>query len=160
MTIRREATRVVIQSNGVDGCIVKETGVLAAGAAGVSGNDVPIMSQLPFTREYVSAEQTITAAGLLTLAHGLGAVPKFITAELVCKTADLNYSIGDVVQIHVMQQSSATADNFGLSAKKDATNITVRYGSGATVFILSNATTGAGAGATNTSWRLIVRAWA
>lgn len=112
------------------------------------------------TKEYVSAEQTITAAGTLTLAHGLGAVPKFITAELVCKTADLNYSIGDVVQIHVMQQSSATADNFGLSAKKDATNITVRYGSGATVFLLNNATTGAGAGATNANWRLVVRAWA
>ena len=45
MTIRREATRVVIQSNGVDGCIVKETGVLAAGAAGVSGLDCVTVGQ-------------------------------------------------------------------------------------------------------------------
>lgn len=44
--IKTEATQVKLIVNGVDACVAKETGVLAAGAPGVSGNDVAVVSQL------------------------------------------------------------------------------------------------------------------
>jgi len=47
--IRTEATQVVIQTNGLDGLKVKQTGVVEAGAPGVSGNDLVVMGQSKIT---------------------------------------------------------------------------------------------------------------
>jgi len=44
--IRTESNQMVLQANGVDACFAKNTGVLAAGAPGVSGNDCAVVSQI------------------------------------------------------------------------------------------------------------------
>lgn len=44
--IRTESNQMVIQTNGVDACFAKNTGVLAAGAPGVGGNDCAVVSQV------------------------------------------------------------------------------------------------------------------
>ena len=112
-----------------------------------------------FAKEFISAEQTITTAGTRVLAHGLGAVPKLTTYELVCKTAEAGYSIGAILEIGIMAAPSGSSE-YNASAIKDATNITVRYASGANVFNVLHATTGVGVVLTDANWRLVVRAYA
>lgn len=113
----------------------------------------------PFTKSYVSAQQTITSGGALTLAHSLGAVPVLVAYELVCTTANLGYSIGDILPIGIMSAPSGS-DEYNASANVDATNITIRYAANAAVFNIIHATTGVGSLITPGSWRLVVRAWA
>lgn len=120
------------------------------------------LTNLPFSKEYISAEQTITVAGLLTLAHGLGVAPKMIAPVLICKTAENGYSVGDIIPAST-QTSTSTLDSYGASFEySGATNILVRYGSGSSgnVFIIPHKTTGVPTTATTANWRLIMRAWA
>lgn len=114
---------------------------------------------LALPKSYESPEQTITSSGQLVLAHGLGVAPKFVTAELVCKTADLGFSVNDVVQFPLASEANSAASS-GISAKKDATNISVRFGSNTGALMVAHATTGVSTYITNSSWRLIVRAFA
>lgn len=164
MTIgfRSETARSIVMLDGVDRIAFNEDGSmeLLTPSAAPTGNKVMTVGQMPFSKEYVSAEQVITSAGQLTLPHGLGSVPKVATVELVCVVAEQGYSIGDVVQLHSGEQSSATQDASGMSLRKSATTITVRFGSAGTALLITNATTGAGVGAVNANWRLVVRAWA
>lgn len=114
----------------------------------------------PFRKSYVSAEQTITQAGLLTLAHGLGEMPILTTFELVCKTSEFGYTAGQVLPIGIMA-SPAGSDEYNASLAKDATNLTIRYANNsAGVFNVLNGTTGNNVILTNTNWRLVVRAFA
>lgn len=116
------------------------------------------VNSLPITKFFSSSEQTITAAGALTIAHGLGVIPKFIVPTLICKTADLGYAVGDVVQVN--QATNAASDaSYGQSIISDATNLNVRYGQGQ-VYQLLRKDTGAVVLITIASWRLVVRAFA
>lgn len=115
---------------------------------------------LNFSNSFESAEQTITAAGSLTIAHGLGVKPKLIQCFLVCKTANLNYSVNDEVLINPHFNERNAAGTQGMALVSDATNINVRYGDQANIFALINKTTGAGADITAGSWRMVLRAYA
>lgn len=111
---------------------------------------------------YESAEQTITSAGSLQLAHGLGVEPLLVQCLLVCKTTEANYSVDDKVfiQTGATPVQSGTVDR-GISIVPDATNLNIRYGADATnVFTVLDKTTGGAAGITTANWKLIVRAWA
>lgn len=109
---------------------------------------------------YTSANQTITAAGALTLAHGLGAKPTLVSASLVCVIAELGYAVGDEVMINSALNDDGS-NRRGLSLVPDATTISVRYGSGASSVVLTiiRADTGDRAPITSANWRLVVRAW-
>jgi hypothetical protein len=143
----------------------KEIVRLAKGTAGQmlrqnAALTAPEWVTLPFTKEYTSGEQTITAGSPVTLAHGLGVAPKLITAEIVCKTAELGYSVGDVVGVNIGQNSSSVLDAYGMSVRRDATNVSVLYGVDAGVFIVIRLDNAQAAAITASRWRLIVRAWA
>lgn len=136
-----------------------DTCILRATAANV----VEVLAYTPFTypflREYVSAEQTITAGGLLTLTHGLGVAPKLIQCSAVCKVADAGYSVGDVLLLSGSADTAGTAAGIGLAVTFGATSVDIRIGNSAFTAILNKAT-GAPGTVTPASWRLIVRAWA
>lgn len=83
---------------------------------------------------FVSADQTITLAGALTLAHGLGTAPRAAKLALVCQTAELGYSVGDVL----MDISARTIASISV----DATNLNIRFMDSANVLI-TNKSTGA-----------------
>jgi hypothetical protein len=119
-----------------------------------------ISPALPITAMFESAEQTITAAGLLTLAHGLGAAPKLLQAFIVCKTAEAGYSVGDVVALGPVDITGSATSSRGYSAKVNSTNIVIRYGATANTILIVHGTDGSGFGVTNANWRFIVRAWA
>lgn len=118
--------------------------------------------KLVVTKVYTSPQQTITAAGGLTLAHGLGVVPKFVTAQLVCTVAENGYAIGDTLQCVVTEIATSALDGKGHVIKVDATNITVRFGSagGGSNFDAVNATSGAAVGLLNTNWKVVYTAYA
>jgi hypothetical protein len=114
----------------------------------------------PLTESFTSAEQTITAAGLLTIAHGLSNTPYLIVPYLINKTAEFGYSIGDEVMVNVAGNDPNGANDRGISIVPDGTNVNVRYGLTASPFAIMDKTTGLAQGITNANWRLIIRAWA
>lgn len=101
---------------------------------------------------YQSADQTITTAGALTLAHGLGRVPLNVWFALVNVSPEGNYTVGQVVYSF----EAVPGANSGVSVIVDATNLTLRFGSDATVFNLPDATSGADTALTNNKWALRV----
>lgn len=108
---------------------------------------------IPFHSAYTSSNQTITAAGSLTLAHGLGATPKAITVLLVCSSGEAGYSAGDEVVINpIIGEGTA----YGVAIWMDNTNVNIRFGSAATTFFVLHKTTGDHTAVTNANWRLKV----
>lgn len=106
----------------------------------------------------ISANQTITSGGLLTIAHGLGQAPKITQFELVCITADAGWAINDVIIVHV-NATSAGNDRIN-SCYVDATNLYFRFSNAATCFTSGIKTTGAAVSLTNANWRLRIRVFA
>lgn len=108
-----------------------------------------------FSGEYTSAQQTLTIGGLITLAHGLGTIPKTLDYKLVCKTAEAGYSVNDVVAVSQMNDNASR----GFQPYFDATNIYIRVGSVVAGGVLIKGT-GASSFITAANWKLVVRAWA
>ena len=104
---------------------------------------------------FESAEQTITAAGALTLAHSLGVTPDRFAAYLVNQTAEIGYEPGAPVWISI----GGAGTNRGMAVTADALNIYIRYGSDANTFELLGATSGSTTSITNASWRLVIKAF-
>lgn len=113
-----------------------------------------LLAAIGFSNLYTSPAQTITAAGALTLAHGLGRMPKLITVKLKCTSAELGYSIND--EIWVGQNTGATR---GVTIVADATNLNIRYDDSVNTFGVHHFTTGAETSITNASWQAIFYAW-
>lgn len=162
------ASNLVRSVNIVDGEIVNAD--VAAGAAiaysklnlalGIVNADVAAAAAISATKlnRYNSGNQTITAGGALTLAHGRGSKPFLIIVWLKCLTAEFGYSIGDELLYHT-NVSNSTADNLSVSVVPDATNLNVRMGT-ATVISHLNKGTGVGAGLTPANWAYIFEAFA
>lgn len=110
-----------------------------------------------FTEQFESTGQTISAAGTLTLAHGLAAQPKLYFTYIKCTTAEYNYSIGDEVPVPMNGNSN---NSYGVTVVPDGTNLNIRFGSAAAVFQVLDKTTGASANITLASWEFYIRAWA
>ncbi len=127
--------------------------VLTSNGAGAA----PTMKTL-FSGAFTSTDQTITAAGLLTIAHGLGAIPFDYTIDLVNTSAEFNYSVGDTVKPQTMQYSIA-GNGKGVSIVPDATNLVIRFGNDGNTFNILNKTTGVEQEITNASWDLRIKAW-
>ncbi len=107
---------------------------------------------------FESTPQAIAGAGTLTLAHGLGAAPKFVFAFLKCIGAEANYSVNDEVPISCAGYSLGSTTIRGIQCTYDATNIYVIYANVVSVFAILNKITGNAAVLTNGNWNLIIRA--
>lgn len=131
---------------------------IADGSVGLA--DLSAAATPAFTKSYSSGNQAITAAGALTLAHGMGAMPALIQTRLKCLTAENGYSIGDEVIIDNWGGYQAGNTGQCLTIVPDATNLNIRYGGAANVFAIPNKGTGIIANITNANWAAIFRAWA
>lgn len=136
------------------------TFTIARGNIGATTDDIITIDAnggvtLP-NNNFTSAEQTISAAGILAIPHGLGATPFFVQASIVCKIAELGYSIGDETLIN----SSVTdvLGPTGISISKTTTNIDVTFGNNAFPIHIINKGTGAAAAITAANWKLVLRA--
>ena len=99
---------------------------------------------------FTSTDQTITSGGLLTIAHGLGVVPKSIQVFLVCQGTEQGYSIGDIVQMNV----SGSGNDRGYTSVVNSTNVRIRFSDQANAFRILNFTDGMRVNATNARWKL------
>jgi len=115
-----------------------------------------------FTREFVSAGQAISSAGLFNIPHGLGGNPKLVQVSLVCLTAEFGWVVGEEILNADVQSYGAVALGRGVVLTADSSNIFARYGvgDGVNVFESLDKTTGARVTLTNANWNVIVRAWA
>lgn len=151
-------------ANGGTGSTSAGAALTALGAAtsaqGAKADTAVQPAQLILNNRFQSTDQTITAAGLLTIPHGFGAVPEFCVFFLKCTTADIGFSVNDIVQWGTVQYTTNTAVERGLISWSDDTNIYVRFGSSDPTFTIYNKSTGAIENITNSSWRLFVKSYA
>jgi len=117
---------------------------------------VTLLAAQGYSNYFQSADQTITSAGALTIAHGLTRAPISVQAFIKNTTAESGYSIGDITPAKLGSAESSQ----GAGITWDATNIYVRFGSIPQVFAITDKTTGGGSQTTNTNWAFFVRAWA
>jgi hypothetical protein len=110
---------------------------------------------------YESAEQPITPGGFIQLAHGLGTAPMLVQVWLKCKTAELGYSVGDML-LATTAFEVPTNQGVGASVVVDAINLTIKYGNMGSVFCVINKTNGSAIPGTfvPSHWKAIFRAWA
>lgn len=96
------------------------SGPLAVTGA-ISGGSITGLSGLASASIYTSPDLIYANGTVTTVAHGLGKVPKFWTATLRCVSPELNYAVGDVIQVLgdynqlSAYQSTANATNFYFS---------------------------------------------
>lgn len=68
---------------------------IEAGTASKMANAAAIRAAMPYTKSFVSTEQTITGASNATIAHGLSGQPFDFNVVLRCKTAEFGYAVGE-----------------------------------------------------------------
>lgn len=114
------------------------------------------LGTLVFTKSFTSSQLTFTDGSVHTVTHGLGGVPKAVIAELVCTTADLDYSVGD----HVFLASwiFPSSQNYGSTVSYNATTISVTIGSSG--YYISYKSGANKSLITDTSWRILIKAYA
>ncbi len=111
----------------------------------------------PVLPSYTSPDQTITNAGALTLAHGLGSAPDMIVWQAKCISADSGYSVNDIVFMNPMMGQTSSTICFGVSIVPDATNLNIRMSdSGARIMAKAN---GAASDIDITKWKYIFKAY-
>jgi hypothetical protein len=118
-----------------------------------------LSTKSPFNASYDSGDQTITAAGTLTLTHNLGVLPKDIVCFLHCTTAEFGYSIGDMVPCAGFASYDGTASRGVQFYDLTTTQMSLRFANGAATMALLNKTTGVYVATTNANWKLVVRAY-
>jgi len=102
-------------------------------------NYVPL---LPLTRSFTSAEQLVTSSGNLTIAHGLGAIPKYLLPSVRDASSGAVFYPGPALD-------TAGGSTVGCVLSADSTNIYVYCGTASSAFY----------GMTNANARLTVRAY-
>ena len=132
-----------------------EAGKFGAGGSGGSSIE-PV-----FTAAFQSAELGIAANTDYSVAHGLGVKPSGMQAFVVCKTAELGYSIGDEVEFMNVGGSPTTLTYKGIYA--DSTNIGWHTGDNLVVTNIntvgSPAQAGKPANITLANWKIVLRAY-
>lgn len=121
------------------------------------GTDTWFLSQSLTPAFFESGEMSATAGTVnTTVAHGLGVTPKRVSGVLRCKTADIGYSVGE--EVDVLFDNASGARGVVIRNIGDATNLGYVVGTGS--LSAANGSTGAGTSMTNSSWRVVLRAWA
>lgn len=113
-----------------------------------------LTTNIGFNSFYESAEQTVPTNSSVTLTHGLGAIPKLMIVELVCKVIDQGYAVGDRITVDSFVGSGSTQ---GFGTAYSSTEIFII---GETTLQFLNKTSGQIVNLTNSSWRAVARAWA
>ena len=110
---------------------------------------------------FTSSEITIAASTKTTLAHGLGVIPFQFDLYLICKTAQYNYVVGDIIKVTQAYHSTAGTSSIGAMMSADATNIFLTTGpnSAGGMFKAFNKDTGGDVTLSNANFKMIVKAW-
>lgn len=115
------------------------------------------IASLPISKGFTSTQQAFTNGGLVSVAHGLGSVPKIISGELVCLVAENGWQVGDIQHISLTPDNDDAAVVTGFAARKDSTAIYARCGVSGPYGV--NINTGGTAIPSAANWRLVLRAF-
>lgn len=127
----------------------------------LNDNPIAIFEQLGWAVTagvFISPEQTITAAGVLVLNHGLTiSNPLTIDVEiyLVCKIDELGYVTNDIT-IPIMDVNNAGGNMSWPSIKLTTTQLDMRYGT--SPFTVTNHTNGQAGIITAANWKMVIKA--
>lgn len=114
-----------------------------------------ILGAIGFAAYFQSANQTITAAGSLTIAHGMPRAPVLVQAYIKNTSSIFGFSVGDAVPANLGDAGA----NTGAVITSDSTNIYIRFGSSGG-FVTLDKTAGTNVTALPANWDFFVRAWA
>lgn len=104
---------------------------------------------------FVSAPTAISSP-ITSVAHGLGVRPGKVSTLIICTTAELGYSIGDVVGMPGTTYTGAGGGSTTANSTwGDPTNVGISFGS---IIEIANKSTGANAPITLASWNFIFSA--
>lgn len=108
--------------------------------------------------EYDSGELSFVNGDVVTLAHGLGGIPKEVDVLLINQTTEQGWGPGDAVFVSggslIIDDTDAPDTQKGVGVGSDGTNLTVSIGAdGITV---PNKTTGSVSGITAANWKIRV----
>lgn len=113
----------------------------------------------PTATRFVSAEQSINPASVVTVAHGLGSAPVVITAYMICKTAEFGYVVDDKIIAPTIDISNTAAD-YNIMAGGNATDVFFVTGDNGVIVAQKTSSGGAPIGAgqiiTPANWRVIL----
>lgn len=92
-------------------------------------------STLQISKYFESTPRDMVASTGITIAHGLGVRPKFVSGHLVCKTTNPgNYAIGDILELPPKIPNSAnTMPIYDLQF--DATNLYIYFGANLNLYV-------------------------
>lgn len=117
---------------------------------------VPVSGSWP-TPDFTSSEQTVATDTLLTVAHGLGVLPKNLRVVLRCKTAQIGYAVDEEVLVSGFNTSGLT--DTGVTFSVDGTNIYAVQGERIQLIQKSGGTAFNAGTITPASWRWVFEAW-
>ncbi|WP_320188236.1 hypothetical protein RMS29_001545 [Agrobacterium rosae] len=86
------------------------------------------LSNVRASSVFTSANQTYTVSGLGSVAHGLGAQPSWISAQLICVTASNNWLVSDWFDVASSMQPWSGQGSFGLHFWANGTTINWKVG--------------------------------
>lgn len=130
---------------------------LAGGTAnkyiGYNGSGDPAELGAPVTTEsFVSTPQTLPGgASVISIAHGMTAVPKSLRATLYCSTAEYNWAVGD--EIDLFGSHNHTNLYSGVMLAANATHVFIKFPSIANTLSQCDRSSGAAAALTSASWK-------
>ena len=108
---------------------------------------------------YGTGQAIPAAAGSVTFTHGLGSTPLFFHVRLKCTTSDLNYSVGDEVDVQGLMKSNSNHEQAAFACMANASSIVVIRNVDAPSIQMINKTTGSDSAAiTEASWQVIAYA--
>lgn len=155
-------TPFTIQTNNALQFRIDQTNALIIDAAGNTttpgsatvGSLIVGSSTLFSVGSFTSSEQSIPGNGVtLTVAHGLGGVPKFTSISLRCKTAEYGWAVNDEI---LLSSILMVSNNHGATTAVNGTNFKmIQYGN----IYIHGITVAGPVAITATNWRLVFRAW-
>lgn len=156
-----QGTPVEVQRS--DGSMVLEGasgGFQGTGTINAAGLYVDGESVLHEGAIFESSEQSITANTILTVAHGLGARPRFAWVRLRCKTAELSYAVDDETDGQFSDGGATHSSTGPMPVRADATNLYFAFGNDPPRVVEQLASSSANwVTVTSGNWRLIFRAY-
>jgi hypothetical protein len=107
---------------------------------------------------YATGESNVASGLAINAAHGLGGRPAMLRCLLICKTADLGYSVNDEVDASSFTEINSSDEGL-ISYGSNTTNVFAVISDEGTLFQTLNKSTGAFAAINPASWKIKIYAW-
>lgn len=120
-----------------------------------------LSAAIGFSKRYTSAAQAISLGTPITVTHGLGGVPDFAYAKIICTSADGDFAVGDVMFVYAADRertaNPGVQNQQGMTLKANATQIIAYIGSSQFMPVITS--TGGWTTLDPAKWNMILMGW-